>query len=256
MVQAARPLHNPPRMKAIILVAGVSRRLYPLTEYHPKCLMELGGRTIFDFQMEALLAAGIREVCLVVGYRREQIIEHAERTYSNVRFTYRINHHFFETNTAHSLWCAGDEFVNQDFVYLNGDVLFEPKLLQRLLDSPVAAALAVEAKRCGEEEVKVIVDDERRIHGISKQLDPEKCLGEFIGVARFCAPMNAAFLKALDQLKAEGARNAYFEAALDRIAPEFPLHAVDVTDLPCIEIDFVEDYEAARRNVLTRFGRD
>lgn len=242
-------------MKAIILVAGVSRRLYPLTEYHPKCLMELGGRTIFDFQMEAIVAAGIRDVCLVVGYRREQIIQHAEQRYPNVRFTYRINHHFFETNTAHSLWCAGDEFVNHDFVYLNGDVLFEPKLLARVLESPHPAALAVEAKRCGEEEVKVIVDEDRRIHGIAKTLEPEKCLGEFIGVARFCAPMNAGFYKALDQLKAEGERNAYFEAALDRIAGEFPLHAVDVTDLPCIEIDFVSDYEAARRNVLTRFGQ-
>lgn len=243
-------------MKALILVAGVSRRLYPLTEHRPKCLMEVGGQTIFDYQMQAIRAVGIREVCLVLGYRREQIVEHAEHRYPDVEFTYRINHHFFETNTAYSLWVAGEEFLDRDFVYLNGDVLFEPRLLQRVVDSPHLAALAVEAKPCGEEEVKVTADAEGRIHRIGKQIDPAEALGEFIGVARFAAPITAWFYQALDSLKHEGKRNVYFEAALDRMADTHSLMSVDVTDLPCIEIDFPEDYAAARTAVLSRFGRD
>ncbi len=242
-------------MKAVILVAGVSRRLYPLTEHRPKCLMEVGGQAILDHQLQALRAVGIREVCLVLGYRREQICAHVEQHYPDMAFEYRINHHFFETNTALSLLAAADTFLDRDFVYLNGDVLFEPALLDRVVRSPHRAALAVEVKRCGEEEVKAICDAQGRVQRLSKELDPALSLGEFIGVARFNAPFTAWFYKALESVKHDGLRNAYFEAALDRMADTQAMHAVDVTDLPCIEIDFPEDYEAACAQVITRFGQ-
>ncbi|MGC6415505.1 MAG: sugar phosphate nucleotidyltransferase [Bradymonadia bacterium] len=242
-------------MKAVILVAGVSRRLFPLTEYRPKCLMEVGGQSIFDYQMQALISVGVREVCLVLGYRREQIMEYAVERYPEIDFSFKVNHFFFETNTAYSLWVAGEEFLDRDFIYLNGDVLFEPKLLERVVASEHTSALAVEKKLCGEEEVKVIVDDTGRIEKIGKELDPSRCAGEFIGVARFRAPVTAYFYKALEQLKIEGQRNVYFEAALARMAEKHPLQLVDVTDMPCVEIDFPEDYELARTSVLSRFGQ-
>ena len=97
-------------MKAVILVAGVSRRLFPLTEYRPKCLMEVGGQSIFDYQMQALISVGVREVCLVLGYRREQIMEYAVERYPEIDLSFKVNHFFFETNTAYSLWVAGEEF--------------------------------------------------------------------------------------------------------------------------------------------------
>jgi choline kinase len=240
-------------MKAVILVAGVSRRLFPLTEYRPKCLLDVGGKTIMDHQIEALRAAGVREICLVLGYRREQIKDHVERRYKDIEFSYRVNHHFFETNTAYSLWSAGEEFLDRDFYYLNGDVYFDPTLITRLENSGVANAFAVEKKRCGDEEVKVVVDAAGRIGRISKELDPAECLGEFIGVARVGASMTKAFYDALDKLAHDPTqRNAYFEAALDMIAKDVPLDAVDVTDIPCIEIDFAEDYERARKLIAER----
>ncbi len=241
-------------MKAVVLVAGVSRRLYPLTEHRPKCLMEVGGKAILDHQIGALRSVGIREVCLVTGYRREQIVAHVEHRYPDMEFEYRINHHFFETNTALSLLEAADAFLDRDFVYLNGDVLFEAALLERVVRAPCQAALAVEAKPCGEEEVKVICDEAGRVLEIGKELDPKLSLGEFIGVARFTAPFTAWFYKALDDVRHDGMRNEYFEEALARMAARHPMHAVDVTDLPCIEIDFPEDYEAACAQVVTRFG--
>ncbi|HUT77977.1 MAG TPA: phosphocholine cytidylyltransferase family protein [Polyangia bacterium] len=240
-------------LKAVVLVAGVSRRLFPLTERSPKCLMDLGGRTIFDFQMEALRTAGVRDVCLVLGYRREQIIEHALRNHADLCFEFVINHHFFETNTAHSLWLAQENLRGRDFLYFNGDVLFEPRLLERVISGPRPASLAVEAKPCGEEEVKVIVAD-GRIRRIGKLLPPAECLGEFIGIARFGAPMTGAFFDALGELAAEGRRMDYFEEALDRIAPTAELGVADVTGLPVIEIDFPADLEAARGEILARLG--
>jgi choline kinase len=240
-------------LKAVVLVAGVSRRLFPLTEESPKCLLDLGGRTIFDFQMAALKAAGVRDVCLVLGYRREQIIEHALGRHADLRFEFVVNHHFFETNTAYSLWLAEEHLRGRDFLYFNGDVLFEPRLLERVVAGPRPASLAVEAKPCGEEEVKVVVTD-GRIRRIGKVLPPADCLGEFIGVARFGAPMTGAFFDALGALAAEGRRMDYFEEALDRIAPAVALGVADVTGLPVIEIDFPADLAAARGGILARLG--
>ncbi len=241
-------------MKAVVLVAGVSRRLYPLTEHRPKCLLEVDDRPIFDYQMQALRACGVRDVTLVLGYRREQILEHAHRQHPALRFRSVINHRFFETNTSYSLWLARRHWVGSDFIYLNGDVLFEPELLQRTVNARHPTSLAVEAKACGEEEVKVAIDATGRIQRISKQLDPNQCAGEFIGAAKFDAAITEPFSQALEQLVQEGEHQAYFEAALDRIAPHHAFHIADVSDCPCIEIDFPEDYQRACRQVVKRFA--
>ena len=166
---------------------------------------------------------GVKKVCLVVGYRREQIRAYAESHYPDLEFTYLINHFFFDTNTAYSLWIAGQEFVDRNFIYLNGDVL-EPRLLQRVMASPHGTALAVECKPCGDEEVKVVVDDDGRVLEIGKKLDPSRCRGEFIGVARFNATMTSYFFKELERLKVEGHRNVYFEAALAAMAFDHVSH--------------------------------
>jgi len=115
-----------------------------------------------------------------------------------------------------------------------------------------AAALAVQVGRCGEEEVKVIVRD-GRITRISKKLDPAECLGEFVGVALFGAGLAGAFRAALETcVEKENAVTDYFERAVDRLCDDWPLTPVDISDLPCIEIDFPEDLTRARQDILHR----
>lgn len=240
-------------MKAVILAAGVSRRLRPLTSSRPKCLLPVGQYTILDHQMRALKSVGIREACLVLGYRREQILEHLAAQHPEVRITPVINHDFFDTNTAHSMWLARGFMACGDVVCLNGDVLFEPRLLRRVVDAAHEASLAVESKRCGEEEVKVTCDDAHRIVRIGKRLPLAETRGEFIGVARLRGKFLEQFVRALDLLVAGGNTDAYFEAAMDQMLDDAPGHAVDVTDLPSIEIDFLEDYERACKEVIERF---
>ncbi len=113
-----------------------------------------------------------------------------------------------------------------------------------------SAALAVVVGRCAEEEVKVIVR-EGRIVRIGKKLDPADCLGEFVGVARFGADLAAAFVAALETcVERENAVNDYFERAVDRLCDAWPLAPVDVSDLPCIEIDFPEDLARAQQEIV------
>jgi choline kinase len=240
-------------MKAVILAAGVSRRLRPLTSSRPKCLLPVGNHTILDHQMRALKAVGIHEACMVLGYRREQILEHLATHHPDVRITPVINHDFFDTNTAYSMWLARGFMACGDVVCLNGDVLFEPRLLKRVVEAGYEGSLAVESKRCGEEEVKVTCDDAGRIVRIGKRLPVAEARGEFIGVARLRGRFLEQFVRALDLLVAAGNTDAYFEAAMDQMLDDAPGHAVDVTELPSIEIDFLEDYERACKEVIDRF---
>lgn len=233
-------------MKAVILVAGASRRLLPFTEEVPKCLLEIGGKSILDQQLDAVEGLGISEAVIVTGYRREQVHAAIAKRGHSLRVATVVNHQFFDTNTAYSLWLARDHFSGDDILYFNGDVMFPQALPQRLLDSALPNPLAVEVKACGDEEVKVLVDDQGRVSQISKAVDTSAALGEFIGVARFDADFTPHFAAALDRIVASGDRTAYFEKALESLAAEHPLSSVEVTDLPCIEIDFPEDLENAR----------
>ncbi|HJL58703.1 MAG TPA: sugar phosphate nucleotidyltransferase, partial [Alphaproteobacteria bacterium] len=90
-------------MKAVILAAGVSRRLYPMTYEMPKCLIEVGEKPILDHQLIALQSADVNDIVLVVGYYREAIINHVQTNFPDMNIEYVINHHYFETNTAYSL---------------------------------------------------------------------------------------------------------------------------------------------------------
>ncbi len=93
-------------MKAVILAAGVSRRLLPYTKDTPKCLLNLGDKTIMDYQLSALDQEGVRDIVMVVGYRRDQIMEAARQRFPRMNYTFVTNHRYEETNTAYSLWLA------------------------------------------------------------------------------------------------------------------------------------------------------
>ena len=75
-------------MKAFILAAGVSRRLYPETYNTPKCRLDVGGKPIINYQLEAIQNIGIQEVTMIVGYHREMLINHLEEHYSYFNFEF------------------------------------------------------------------------------------------------------------------------------------------------------------------------
>ena len=233
-------------MKAIILAAGVARRLYPLTYTIPKCLIEVGSKPILDRQMGALKSSDITDIIMVVGYYRESIIAHVRDNFPDMNCEFVINHHYFETNTAYSLHLCSDLIKNQPFLLMNADVLYPQEVLERVIQSSYDTVLAVEIKPCGREEVKVVEGDHNRLVAIGKELIEDNSLGEFIGVAKFSSEFSTAFQNSLDHLITAGGTADYFEAAIHPLMSEHPVYYENVSDLPCIEIDFIEDLEKAR----------
>jgi len=233
-------------MKAVILAAGVSRRLYPLTYDIPKCLIKVGEKPIINHQLDSLKNSGIDKITIVVGYHRERLIDHINTNYPSLDVNFVINHHYFETNTAYSLQLCDRVIRGNRFILLNADVLYPHELLNRLINSSYNSVLAVDPKACGKEEVKVIEGDNQRLVAIGKDLIEDNCLGEFIGVAKLSNDFSNTFFDSLDKLIKAGGKSDYFEAAMHPILADHAVYYENVSDLPCIEIDFIEDLENAR----------
>ncbi len=240
-------------MKAIILAAGVSRRLYPLTLDTPKSLLKINNKPIIDYQLDALRSIGLSEIILVLGYYKELFIDHIKKNHNDFKLSVITNHHFFETNTAYSVWLCREIAQGDDILLMNADVLFPIELLKRLIVSKQKNLLAVEIKQCGQEEVKVIEGENNRIVAIGKKLIEENSLGEFIGVAKFSQLFMKEFFNSLNNLISAGGKSDYFEAAIDPLLSENALYYEDVTDLPSKEIDFLEDFEEAKSIVDSVF---
>ena len=232
-------------MKAFILAAGVSRRLYPYTYDIPKCLLQVGGKPIIHYQLESLQSIGIEDITFVIGYQREILINHLKENFPHFNYNFVVNHHFFETNTAFSIH-RGRSFLKDDLILMNADVVYHESLLKKLINSKHKTSLAVDIKSCGKEEVKVIDGGAERIVAIGKELIENQCLGEFIGVAKLSKDFCRLFSKALDDLIKSGGLNDYFEAAIHSLLEKTEIHYTDVSEFPCIEIDFIEDLKKAR----------
>lgn len=122
------------RTRGLILAAGRGRRLQPLTDTRPKCLVTLAGRALLDWQLAALQASGIREVAVVVGYRGGQV-----RRPGVTRFE---NSHWADSNMVASLLCAREWLGSAPCVVSYADIVYHPDVVVRLCRSPQEIAIA------------------------------------------------------------------------------------------------------------------
>ena len=177
------------------------------------------------------------------------IVNYIIDNYPDMDFTFITNEHFFETNTSYSVYLCTEKLISAETVLMNGDVLYPPALLKRIIESEFDNVLAVDVKECGREEVKVIEGDGNRLVAIGKELIQENSLGEFIGVAKLSKSFCIAFSASLSRLIYAGGKSDYFEAAMLPLLDEYDVYYEDVSDLPCIEIDFAEDLDRAQELV-------
>jgi L-glutamine-phosphate cytidylyltransferase len=214
-------------MQAIILAAGIGKRLGDFTGGLPKCLLKVAGMTIIERQLEAL--KGI-DITMVVGFKAEVLKE----KFPKLNFVF--NPDFRTTNTIYSLGLA---LNGKDTFVLNGDVVFDKKII-RLLDKPNCAA--VEFKNVHPEEIQVILKGKNDIVRIGKNISGQ---GEAVGIYRF----SGSFCDKLKAQIAKSDKNLYYEDAIDKILP-LDFHAIDIGDLVAKEIDFKEDLDQAKTMVV------
>jgi choline kinase len=235
-------------VRGIILAAGRGRRLEPVLPDKPKCLLPFGNKSLIQHQIAALVQNGITDIVVVVGYEQQQVRDHLKDQLCSI--AYIENPIFDSTNTIYSLWLCR-EFFNDDFIYFNADVLFDYRIVKRLCEGSGGSWLACVPGQCGQEEVKVIVREGLQITEIGKHMPSEQCYGEFIGIAKFAKEDNMRFAEILDAcVQDQSTWKYFFEYAVDKLCRENVLSAVDISDLPATEIDFPEDLQRAKEQVL------
>ena len=219
-------------MKAIILAAGVGSRL---GKPYPKSMNVLpNGETILGRQIRIFRQNNIREIYIVVGFKLHLIMEKYPDVY------YKYNPIYYITNTSKSL-LMGIEDINDDVIWTNGDVIFDERIIEKMVMGS-GNKVAVNRSKCDSEEVKYICDENGDILQISKEI--KNAHGEAVGI-------NKISKKDIDCLKNSLHKcndNDYFEKGLEYIIEDGKkIQAIDISDYRCIEVDFQEDWDLAKQ---------
>ena len=234
-------------MIGVILAAGMAKRLRPLTDTQPKCLLKVGERTLLERTVDAQLAAGINELVVVTGYRGEMIRDFLTNHYTTLTIHFIHNADYEHNNNIFSLWMTRPYTEGKDFLLMDSDILLDPKLVKTIVEQ-AGTALALNRHECGEEEIKIIVDSEDRVVELSKTCSIADAIGESVGVERIASDYSTALFRELEQMiEREGLIDIFYERAFERLIPQgHHFRVVDTTDFFSIELDTVEDFERAK----------
>lgn len=235
-------------MIGVILAAGMAKRLRPLTDERPKCLLTVGQRTLLQRTVDGIIAAGISELVVVTGYRAQMIRDFLTSHYPDLTIHFIDNPDYAHNNNIFSLWLTRPYTEGRDFLLLDSDILFDPQIIPAVL-SAEGSALALNRHELGEEEIKVIVDDQNRVVEISKVCSIEQAIGESVGIEKMEADYSAALFRELEQMiEGEGLIDIFYERAFERLIPQgHTFTVVDTTQYFSIELDTVEDFENAKK---------
>ena len=235
-------------MIGVILAAGMAKRLRPLTDTKPKCLLEVGGKTLLQRIVDAMADTGITEFVVVTGYRAEQIRDFLTQRYHDFTIHFLHNADYEHNNNIYSLWMSGQVARGQEFLLMDSDILCDPETVA-VVARQETSALAVNRHELGEEEMKVVVDADMHITEISKTCRPENALGESVGIEKMLADYSEALFRELDQMIVhEGLIDIFYERAFERLIPKgYTFKVIDTTRFFSYELDTPEDFEQASR---------
>jgi choline kinase len=242
-------------MQAIILAAGIGKRLGATAAQQPKCLLEFGGRTLLEHHLSALAACGVDHAHVVTGFRAELIAAALADHHYTISVEVLLNTRYEEgsivsLHSAESVLRSG-----QNVLIMDADVLYPHDLLRRLVNSAHSNCCLLDRDfEPGDEPVKLCVRDSRIVE-FRKQLNPDLRFdynGESVGFFKF-GPQLAARLADITSAYVNNGRSAepHEEAIRDLILEQPEAVGIeDISGLAWIEIDFPADIDRAKENVL------
>lgn len=239
-------------MQAIILAAGMGKRLKELTQDNTKCMVKVNGVRLIDRALSQLAKLNLRRTVIVTGYEGAKLRKHVGRKWDSMRIDYVDNPIYDKTNNIYSLALAADELVKDDTLLLESDLIFEDSIFEKMLSDPHPNLVCVDAYKAWMDGTCVTIGEDNLI----KRFVPKKDFRyeeistyyKTVNVYKFSREFSrenyVPFLKAYTKALGE---NEYYEQVLRVIALlDKPLmHALPLSGDRWYEIDDVQDLDIA-----------
>lgn len=239
-------------MQAIILAAGMGRRLGELTRHNTKCMISVNGRTLIDRILTQLSALNLKRVIIVIGYEGHKLKEHIGNRYANLNIEYVENPIYDKTNNIYSLALATDRLQEDDTILVESDLIFDDNLFRLIIDNPYPNLALVAKYQSWMDGTMVRIDDENDIlNFVPKKAfsyDEADQYYKTVNVYKFSkefsrqkyVPFINAYCKVLGP-------NEYYEQVLQVIASldKSNIKALPIGDCKWYEIDDVQDLDIA-----------
>lgn len=239
-------------MQALILAAGIGKRLQKYTQGQTKCMIRIAGKTLLEHACDALKSAGIHKVILVVGYYGDKLVEYARHNVPDMEFEFVYNTIYDTTNNIYSLYLARNYLRRDDTVLLESDLIFEPSVIQQLVQdaNPNLAVVAkyeywMDGTVCTLDENRNIVEFvEKKDFDYASAERYYKTVNIYKFSRKFAADRYIPFLETYIHVYGS---NQYYESVLRIIAhiSKLDLVALDIGDSKWYEIDNAQDYNIA-----------
>lgn len=237
-------------MLAVLLAAGRGRRL---EQAEPKCLVDVGGKTLLERHLAAMKTAGITRVTVVVGYEQQQIRDRVARLASPLPIDFVENPDFVRGSIV-SLQKAAGRLTDAGGLFMDADVLYPAELLRKLVESKHDNAVLVDPRSSETGEEMMVGITAGRVRAIARRVSPLgtwDVVGESVGFAKVGKDGAAVLGRILDSEVAAGRLDQEYEAAMNIAFGEITWGYEPVGDLSWTEIDFAEDVARAKQIAAT-----
>jgi choline kinase len=236
--------------KAIILSAGQGSRLGHMVDDKPKCLIDFGGRTLLDRQLDTLESNGVAEAVVVTGFHDELVNEAIGRRSGGPKVRTVYNPFYKVADNLGSLFMARDE-LNGDCLVWNGDTLVSDSLMAKVVANARPGVCVTIDRKDGydDDDMKVVVDDDGRLRAIGKRLSAG-VNGESIGLLAFRDGGAERFREAIERdIRTPEGTTIWYLRVIHHLAEQSEVWTLDIEGEEWGEVDFPPDVERARELV-------
>jgi len=238
-------------MTAVILAAGVGKRLGGAGGGRPKCLVSIGGRPLLGRLLDAVAGAGVRNVLVVTGFGDEEVRATIGTGPAGLSLAYRSNPRFRE-GAILSLWTAREALAGPVLV-MDADVLCSAALVRRLVESAHANCFLLDAAQPNTGEEQMLLVQGGLVRDIVRGGAPGyELTGESIGFLKLGAPAASLLAELLQARIDAGETGIEHEQVYPDLLARVAVGFERVDGEPWIEIDFPEDVKRAEREILPR----
>lgn len=239
-------------MQAIILAAGMGRRLGVLTGDNTKCMLKVNGVRLIDRALDCLSSIGLSRIILVVGYKGDNVKEYVGNSYKGVDIVYVDNPIYDRTNNIYSLYLAKDWLLKEDTLLLESDLIYEPAVVERIVSNPYPNLALVDRYESWMDGTVVTLDKESKIvNFLSKKQFKFSDIDQYyktVNIYKFSQEFSTSYyVPFLKAYCAALGRNEYYEQVLKVITllEDAPLKALPLSGEKWYEIDDIQDLDIA-----------